>query len=305
MFVYVHIYHVQGTCNKCSPGNHSDIISFMIFIYVDDMLISYFTFIWLFQVSLSGYATHAICYIATWFWCICRFHDNFQDLNEGVFGEGVSSSTTMNLKFPVDGPRVLMHVTTKIGNIQDTVDGRNPIPGINMDKLSIPTGERRISEPFINSIAVESFCWIELERGNQQVWQTVDGSEIRRSPVEMVNIPFSNRVLYTIPGSWEWDFWTITKSSPVFLGFNGTIRQAAILVGGTEKCQTDSSRPFIIHPHGNITETSGSINHSQLQQGDFRLQQGDYIFILKKHASDIHGKTCSMHGKNDLQHANW
>ena len=40
---------------------------------------------------------------------------------------------------------------------------------------------------------------------HHQLKHTVDGSEIRRSPVDMVNIPMIYRVLY-ISGGWEWDF---------------------------------------------------------------------------------------------------
>ena len=38
----------------------------------------------------------------------------------------------------------------------------------------------------------------------------VDGSEIRRSPVDMANISIIYRVLY-IPSGWPWDFWTINS----------------------------------------------------------------------------------------------
>ena len=42
---------------------------------------------------------------------------------------------------------------------------------------------------------------------------TVDGSEIRRSPVDMVNIPILYRVLY-IKGGWPWDFRASTVVHP-------------------------------------------------------------------------------------------
>ena len=42
---------------------------------------------------------------------------------------------------------------------------------------------------------------------------TVDGSEIRRSPVDMVHIPILYRVLY-IKGGWPWDFRASTVVHP-------------------------------------------------------------------------------------------
>ena len=103
----------------------------------------------------------------------------------------------------------------------------------------------------------------QCETGIFRYGDTVDGSDIRRSPVDMVNIPLFSWVLYIQTVVFSPDFWTI----------NSINRRIAILLvtsfGGTEDAEVTNptfgnqvrSRP-LNHLEGKNKKLRGSLDES-------------------------------------------